>query len=106
MKKKLILIVSILFAILFISSISFANNDVKNGIHNVTDGIVDGTERLGDDVRSGISNAEDTVRTTASDITTNNTMNASLWIWLTLSIAAVIIVALVWYYGTQKTDRY
>lgn len=135
MKKKLILIVSILFAILFISSISFANNDVKNGIHNVTDSIVDGTERLGDDVRSGISNAEDTVengvkdigtavsegakdvtqtadngysavRTTASDITTNNTMNASLWIWLTLSIAAVIIVALVWYYGTQKTDRY
>lgn len=135
MRKKLILIVSILFAILFISSISFANNDVKNGIHGVTDSIVDGTERLGDDVRNGISNAEDTVengardigtavsegakdmtqtagngysavRTTAADVTTSNTTNSSLWIWLTLAIAAVIIVALVWYYGTQKTDNY
>lgn len=135
MRKKSILIVSILFAILFISSISFANNDIKNGIHDVTDGVVDGTENLKNDVRDGISTAENTVedgakdigatvsdgsknvvgamdssysavRTTASDISNTNTMNSSIWIWVTLAIAAFVIVALVWYYGTQKTEHY
>lgn len=135
MKKKLFLILSILVAILFISSISFANNDIKNGIHNVTDGVIDGTERVGNDVREGISNAENmvkngvkdigtavsdgakdvvgtmdngysAVRTTASDISNTNTMSSSIWIWGTLAIAAFVIVALVWYYGTQKIERY
>lgn len=135
MRKKLILIVSILFAILFISSISFANNNIKNGIHDVTDGVVDGTENLKNDVRDGISTAENTVedgvkdigtavsdgakdivgtmddgysalRTTASDVSNANTMNSSIWIWVTLAIAAFVIVALVWYYGTQKTEHY
>ena len=135
MKKKLILIVSILFAILFISSISFANNDVKNGIHNVTDSIVDGTERLRNDVRSGIGNAENTVengakdignavydgardvaetagngysavRTTASDLNSNNNQASYVWIWTSVIIAAIVIVALVWYYGTENTEHH
>lgn len=135
MKKKLFLVFSILIAILLISTISFANNDIKNGIHDVTDSIVDGTENLRNNVKDGISNAEDTVedgaedigtavsdgakdvvgtmdngysavRTTASDVSNTNTMSSSIWIWGSLAVAAFVIVALVWYYGTQKTERY
>lgn len=134
MKKKLFFIFSMLVTILLLSTISFANNDIKNGIHDATDSIVDGTENLKNDVRDGISTAENTVedgakdigtavsdgakdvvgtmdngysavRTTASDVSTN-TMNSSIWIWVTLAIAAFVIVALVWYYGTQKTEHY
>lgn len=135
MKKKLFLVFSILIAILLISTISFANNDIKNGIHDVTDSIVDGTENLRNNVKDGISNAENTVedgaedigtavsdgakdvvgtmdngysavRTTASDVSNTNTMSSSIWIWGSLAVAAFVIVALVWYYGTQKTERY
>ena len=134
MKKKSLLIVSVLLAILFISSISFANNEVKNDIHNATDTVVDGAENLAEDVRNGIGNAEDAIengvrdagtaitdgandmtrtdnsgytatRTTASDTTTNNTMNSTLWTWIALAIAAVVIVGLVWYYATQHNDN-
>lgn len=134
MKKKSLLIVFVLLAILFISSISFANNEVKNDIHNATDTVVDGAENLAEDVRNGIGNAEDAVengvrdagtaitdgandmtrtdnsgytatRTTAADATTNNTMNSTLWTWIALAIAAVVIVGLVWYYATQHNDN-
>lgn len=133
MRKKSLIIVSVLLAILFISTASFANNDLKNGIHNATDTVVDGAENLAEDVRSGIGTAENVIedgarnigtaisdgvndvagaansgytatRTTASDITNSNTMNSSLWTWVSLAIAAVVIVGLVWYYGTQHND--
>ena len=53
MKKSILTILSIVFLFsLVLSTISYANNEVKNGIHNFTDGVVDGVENLGSDVRS------------------------------------------------------
>lgn len=136
MKIKSLIIFFIILAILFISTISFATNDmgnnIKSGIHSVTDTIVDGTANLANDVRGGIQNAENTVengarnvgntvsegmndvgtaitdnnrytatRTTAIDAVEAEIMNSSIWTWIILAIAAVIIVSLVWYYASQ-----
>ena len=45
-------------------------------------------------------------RTSTTD-TTNNTfwgMNATAWTWLIIGLAAIAIVALVWYYSMQITS--
>ena len=151
MKNKSLILVSIILAILFISTISFANNDmsndIKNGIHGVTDTMVDGTANLANDVRSGIQAAENAVEDgarnvgnaisegaqdigntvtngmdnadealtdnnngytaarTTTDMANAGTTNSSLWTWIILAIAAVVIVSLVWYYASQNNDR-
>lgn len=43
-------------------------------------------------------------RTTASDVTNRNGMTSATT-WIVLAIVGIAIVALVWYYGTQKSDR-
>ena len=147
MKNKSLIIFSIILAILFISTISFATNNmgnnIKNGIHSITDTAVDGVSNLANDVRSGIQNAENTVedgarnignamtdgaqnientvsddmndngaaitnnngytttRTTSTDAIETGIMNSSIWTWVILAVAAVIIVSLVWYYAAQ-----
>lgn len=133
-KKALILVSVILFALCIFSSYVFATDNVKNAISNVTDTVVDGAARLGNDVRSGVGTVENGIentfnmnndnnkadtgttttdntgivttddyvatRTTADATTTNNT--STLWIWLIVAIAAIVIIGLVWYYGTQN----
>lgn len=136
MKKKSLLILSILFAILCMCTISFGTNELKNGIHNVTDSVVDGVENLGQDVRNGVGAVENTIedgvrnmgdamdadnnttatitgndnytatRTTATDATNTNTMNSSLWTWIILAVAGIVIVGLVWYYATQNVNEH
>ena len=133
MKKKSIIIISMLFIILVLGTISFATNDLKNDINSATNSIVDGAENLSEDVKSGISTVENTLeegardigtavsdgvndvsgavesgytatKTTATDMT-NNTMNSSIWTWVILAIAAIVIIGLVWYYAMQKNDN-
>ena len=127
-KKSLILVSVIFFALCIFSSCTFATDNVKNAISNVTNTVVDGAARLGDDVRSGVGNMENGIentlnmnndenvtkvhtdtdnndgymatRTTADATTTNDT--STLWIWLIVAIAAIVIIGLVWYYGTQN----
>ena len=153
MKNKSFLMVSIILALLFISTISFANNDmgndIKNGIHSITDTAVDGTANLANDVRSGIQNAENavengvknignaisdgaqnmenemsddnmnnvgsaitddnngytTTRTSTADAGATGVMDSSVWTWVILAIAGVVIIGLVWYYAAQHNDR-
>ena len=143
-KKSFILLSVILFVLFICSGFVCATNEVKNTVNNVTNTIVDGTARLGNDVRNGIgaaqngiegaltmdndnmndnnnnnnTNANDgthengeadeavfgdytTTRTTA-DATTTTDNTSTLWIWLIVAIAAVVIIGLVWYYGTQN----
>ena len=33
-------------------------------------------------------------------------MNSTAWTWLIMAIAAIAIVALVWYYGTQRQSSH
>ena len=58
MKKKTFIILSVLFAILLISTISFANNDIKNGVHSATDTVIDGASNLANDARNGVGAIE------------------------------------------------
>ena len=150
MKNKSLIIFSIILAILFISTICFATNDmsnnIKNGIHSITNTTVDGVSNLANDVRSGIQNAENAIedsaknvgnaitddardlgntvsngineaeatitdnngytatRTTVGDTAESGIMNSSIWTWIILAVAAVIIVSLVWYYASQHND--
>lgn len=122
MKRKTLIILSILFAILFISTISFANNDIKDGVHSATDAVIDGASNLANDARKGVGAIENTVENGAKDIgnamhhdntngytatrtattgTTTNGMNSTLWTWVILAVAAVVIIGLVWYYASQ-----
>ena len=46
---------------------------------------------------------------TSTAATTENTfmgMNATAWTWLILGIAAIAIIALVWYYSAQFTSSH
>ena len=122
MKRKTLIILSILFALLFISTISFANNDIKDGVHSATDAVIDGASNLVNDARKGVGAIENTVENGAKDIgnaiyldntngytatrtattgTTTNGMNSTLWTWVILAVAAVVIIGLVWYYASQ-----
>ncbi len=118
MKRKTLIILSILFALLFISTISFANNDIKDGVHSATDTVIDGASNLVNDARKGVGAIENTVENGAKDIgnaihhdntngytttrtattgTTTNGMNSTLWTWVILAVAAVVIIGLIWY---------
>lgn len=123
MKRKTLIILSILFALLFISTISFANNDIKDGVHSATDAVIDGASNLVNDARKGVGAIENTVENGAKDIgnaihhdntngytatrtatteTTTNGMNSTLWTWVILAVAAVVIIGLIWYYASQN----
>lgn len=123
MKRKTLIILSILFALLFISTISFANNDIKDGVHSATDTVIDGASNLVNDARKGVGAIENTVENGAKDIgnamhhdntngytatrtattgTTTNGMNSTLWTWVILAVAAVVIIGLIWYYASQN----
>ena len=68
MKKQLSIILATMFAIILISTLSFATSELKNDVHNVTDTVIDGTKNLGEDVRNGIQNAENTIENGAKNI--------------------------------------
>ncbi len=121
MKRKTLIILSILFALLLISTLSFASDDVKNGVHSATDTVIDGASNLANDARKGVGAIENTIEDGAKDIgnavfndntdytatrtattgTTTNGMNSTLWTWVILAVAAVVIIGLVWYYASQ-----
>lgn len=46
----------------------------------------------------------DAVRTSVDEVTTGN-MSTTTWIWIILAVAAIIIVAMIWYYAVQDTRR-
>ena len=47
-----------------------------------------------------------TMRTTAEGTqATNGTMSTTTWMWIIFAIAAVIIIAAIWYYAMQGNER-
>ena len=91
-----------------------AGEGIKDGARNIGEDIKDGARNVGEAVNDG---AHDMTRTDNNDgytatrtSTTDNTfmgMNATAWTWLILGIAAIAIVALVWYYSMQlRSNNY
>lgn len=134
MYKKSLIILSVFFAVLFITNFSFANmdaNNVKNAVNSGTNTVVDGADKLGSSIRNGIGNAENGIEdaltmdnntmandtlTAQSAISTGNnysltrTANAAttdttnIWVWIALAVVAVTIVGLVWYYVRENNQ--
>lgn len=47
-----------------------------------------------------------TVRTSEEGVMTNrNTMSTTTWMWIIFALAAIIIIAAIWYYAMQGNDR-
>ena len=150
-KKSLIIVSTLLFVICICAGSVFATDggtteNIKNGVTNVTDTVIDGVSRMGADMRNGISNAENSIENTfdmnnngdannggtnndgtnndnnnddmaltgsrdgytttrtTNDVTTNNTNN--MWVWLIVAVAAIVIIGLVWYYGTRNNTTH
>lgn len=129
MLKKSLIILFIIFFVLCISNISFAANtadNVKNAVSSTTNTVVDGVSNLAEDVRNGVGHVENGIedaltmdnetntdtRATTGDYTTARTAdmtrtatgadNTTMWVWLIVAVAAIVIIALVWYYGSQN----
>lgn len=137
MLKKNLIILFIVFCIICVSNVCFANNmgnSIKNGVSSVTNTVVDGTQNLARDVRNGFGNVENgiegaltmdtnTTTNTNGTMTTDNNYTATrtattravtddtglfgidtstMWIWAIVAIAAIGIIGLVWYYGSQN----
>ena len=125
MYKKLAIVLSILIVAIFSFSVCFANdmaNDAVEGVRNVVGGAENAVEDAAKDVTNAAKAATNSVENKMKNITNNRVtsststynatrtnaegstlmgMNATMWTWLIIGIAAIAIIALVWYYSMQ-----
>lgn len=143
MTKKIFLVATIITGLLFISSHTFANNDLQkagNSVRNVVGGaenavegavgsaagaIKNGTNDIGNtgnnlvkDMKDGTDRTHTKTTGTTANRNTGTGYNArrtaatfagmtsTAWTWLILGIAAIAIIALVWYYSAQNSNSY
>lgn len=53
---------------------------------------------------NAFTNGYNAVRTSVDDVATGN-MSTTTWVWIILAVAAIIIVAMIWYYAVQDNTR-
>lgn len=134
MLKKSLIILSIFFTVIFISNFTFASsvlanmqnvmdsagntlqnagngisnmmNDVGSGINNMVNDMENGMNEddSGYGMTNGTMNDDYTANRTSSETDMTNANNTLVWV--ILAVATVAIIALVWYYMSQPTDRY
>lgn len=86
-----------------------ASNSIKDGfnsIGNTTNSAVHGASEAMNNTTSYFSNDNNngyTARRTATD-TTFAGMNGTVWTWLIIGVAAIAIIAFLWYYAMQKSS--
>lgn len=96
------------------NAVEGAARGVSDASKNATGNMENKANELGNDAMNTAKNANNTMTNivggtdgnyiatrTATTGTTFMGMNATAWTWLILGIAAVAIIALVWYYATQ-----
>lgn len=88
-------------------------NDIKGGANNVKNTVENGTENIGNNTReavdgviadNSIGNYNTTRTTTEGTVTNTDTMTTTTWMWIILVVAAITIIAAIWYYATQNND--
>lgn len=103
-----------------------AANDVRNvvgGVENTVENAAMGVSNTSKNVTGGIENNVDGNRNNSKTITNTNNdgrystsrvntgngtvmgMTSTAWTWLILGIAAIAIIAVVWYYSMQFTNN-
>lgn len=119
MLKKNLLILFIIFCILCVSNVCFADNtmdDMKNDVMSAKNTVVDGVENLAEDARSGVGKVENSIEgaltmdntnsytsaRTSTTMTDTTTRTSTLWIWAIVAIAAIGIIGMVWFYSTEN----
>ena len=131
MYKKLLIASSFIIMAIFSFSFCYANNglqDAADGVRNVVGGAENAVEGAAKDISNASKDATGKMEQGANDMVNNNRnnnmsnnnndnnytatrtaatdntfmgMNATAWTWLIMGIAAIAIVALVWYYSMQ-----
>lgn len=103
------------------NAIEGAAGGVSNTAKNMTNGMENGANSVTNSMKNSTGTTKDTndnannkgyvATRTSTDANTGAAtfmgMTATTWTWLIMGIAAIAIVALVWYYGNQlKTSNY
>ena len=132
-KSIILLISILLLSFSSICFAADTGNDIKNAVNGATNTVVDGAHNLMEDVRQGVGTAENTIENTAQDVgntvmnganyienagdnmytttrsvaedatTPINNNTATTWTWIIVTVAAIVIVSLVWYYASQHS---
>lgn len=99
-----------------------AENVIENGVKDIGNATKNGTNSVegamnsaGDNIKNTTNNFTSERRTNDDTYTAQRTstnagstfmgMNSTVWTWLIIGIAAIAIVALVWYYSMQITNN-
>ena len=120
MQKKLFITFAIIISIIFSFSVCFAadmlteaTNAVRDTVNNAGNAIKNTGNTVERDMHNATSSRNTTTNNgtyTATRTSTNGNatfmgMNATAWTWLILGIAAIAIIAVVWYYSNQLTSE-
>lgn len=94
------------------NTVENAAKDVSNTSKNITGGMENGMNNAGNKVMNAMDNNDGytsaRTATTRSIDNANNTfmgMSSTAWTWLIMGIVAIAIIALVWYYSMQFTNK-
>lgn len=103
------------------NSVGNVANDMVGAGKSMVNGVSDAITRMGDDNKnnnkddnmgmwnnSGTATTDgySTTRTTTEGTqTTSGTMSTTTWMWIIFAVAAVIIVAAIWYYAMQGSNK-
>ena len=84
-------------------------NDMKTDAENMGKSVTDEMNRVDDGIVSRTDNNQgdyNVTRTTSegSNTTMFNAMSTTTWMWIILAVAAIIVIAAIWYYATQNND--
>lgn len=80
---------------------SMMGNDNNDNSNTSFSGMMDGSN---DGSRTVTGDGYTTSRVSTEDSSTFMGMNSTAWIWLIMGIAAIAIIAIVWYYAMQFTN--
>ena len=82
--------------------ISNVASDIKDGAQNMGSDIKRGTDNVGRDIRNDGYTAS---RTSATGMLGGTSNYNTALVWVVLAVTGAIIIALVWYYGSQVNTR-
>lgn len=88
------------------NTVENAAMDVSNTSKNVTGDVENGMDRNGNTGFMG--STDNNGRYSATRTSTDNTvmgMSSTAWTWLIIGIAAIAIIAVIWYYSMQFTNN-
>ena len=90
-----------------------ATNNVEKGANNAGNEVKNSVNKAGSNIKNAANNIGNAVTGTSNNYTATRTsadntfmgMNSTAWTWLILGIAAIAIIALVWYYSSQLNNN-